>query len=352
MQEILQTENQMCRRFSLHPPLDTALQRTDVTAAEFTRAVGARFDVNRVLFPLAPRYNIAPGARISVVTQGRETGAKYLEGYHWGLIPSWADDPEMKRRLINARAETIARKAAFRDSLVRRRCLIPASGFFEWKSPGHGERVPLHVQSREKYFAFAGVWDEWITPEGWPLRTVALVTTEANRLLAPLHHRMPAILRREDEAAWLDPTHQNTNELTRLLQPYKAERLKVFAVSPRASHENFNQPAAVTPLENSSEVLRRCGIEVEKKKLPPRKRVVQREYSSPDGQVFFKTRSFSRDDYTFWHPVVDTHDGSVHCDCPDFRFRHAGHDPSLARPQHWCKHINRAVENCRRHGEI
>jgi putative SOS response-associated peptidase YedK len=346
----------MSRRFSLHPPLQFGEQRTeqkpDVSAAQFTFEVAARFDVSRVLFPVAPRYNIAPGARIAVVTQGRETGANYLEGYHWGLMPSWADDPEVRRRLINARAETLHQKPAFRDAFLRRRCLIPASGFFEWKLLDNGERVPLHVQSRAEYFAFAGIWEEWLTPEGWPLRTVALITTEANRILAPLHHRMPAILRREDEAAWLDPSHRNEKELTRLLQPCKPELLKIFAVSARANHENFNQPAAVTPLHNSSEVLAQCGLEVEKKKLPPKKRVVQRDFVSPDGQVFFKTRSFSRDDYTFWHPIVDTHDGHVFCDCPDFRFRHAINEPRLATPQHWCKHINRAVENCRRHGEI
>ena len=217
----------------------------------------------------------------------------------------------------------------------------------------NGERVPLYVHAaRQEYLSFAGIWEEWTTPEGWPLRTVALITTEANRMLAPLHHRMPAILRREDEAAWLDPSRQNANELTRLLQPSKPERLKLYAVSPRVTHENFNQPVAVEPLENSDEILHECGIEVEKKKLKPRKRVLQRDFVSPDGQVFFKTRSFTRDEYTFWHPIVDTHDGHVFCDCPDFRFRHAQHDPSLWRPEHWCKHIGRAVENCRRHGEI
>lgn len=342
----------MSRRFSLHPSATNDAQRTDVTAAEFTTEVANYFDVGRVLFPLAPHYNVAPGARIAVITQSRETGAKYLEGYNWGLIPAWATDPEVRHRLTNARSETLSQRPAFRDAFLRRRCLIPASGWFEWKLLPSGESVPLYIGAHEEYFAFAGIWEEWKTPEGWPLRTVSLITTEANRLLAPLHHRMPAILRCEDQAAWLDSSHRNEKELTRLLQPCKSERLKTFAVCPRASHENFNQPAAVAPLLNSDEVLARCGLQVEKKKLLPKKRVVQRDFVSPDGQVFFKTRSFSRDEYTFWHPIVDTHDGHVFCDCPDFRFRHAPHEPSLARPQHWCKHINRAVENCRRHGEI
>jgi hypothetical protein len=118
--------------------------------------------------------------------------------------------------------------------------------------------------------------------------------------------------------------------------------------------ENFNQPEAVQPLGNSAEILREIGIAPLQKRgrYAPRKRALRREYSTPDGQVFFKTRSFSRDEYISWHPVVDTADGHVFCDCPDFRFRHAAHEPRLATPQHWCKHIDRAVRNCRRHGEI
>jgi putative SOS response-associated peptidase YedK len=336
-------------------------------APDLQRKISERFGVQRTLFPLASRYNIAPHSRICVVTQDRamrnprtqkwETGARYLEGYNWGFIPFWAtleDAEHAEQRLVFARSETLPDKPAFQRSFLSRRCLIPANGFFLFKKHG-GKRVPLYVRPKDGGFcAFAGIWDEWISPAGLPVRTVALITTEANRRLAPLHQRMPAILRAQDENDWLDPAHQNIEELQHLLQPAPAKNLEVFAVAPRVQFENFNQPEAVQPLENSAEILREIGIAPLQKRgrYAPRKRALRREYSTPDGQVFFKTRSFSRDEYISWHPVVDTADGHVFCDCPDFRFRHAAHEPRLATPQHWCKHIDRAVRNCRRHGEI
>ena len=334
----------MSTRISLHGNHPQTLQREIVE----------RFNIERVLFPLAPRYNIANGTRIAVITQGNETGARYLEGYNWGLIPFWATKDDAKHRLPFARSETLDDKPAFRQAFTTRRCLIPANGFFQFKRMD-GHNIPLYVRMRDReYSAFAGIWDEWTTPEGWALRTVALITTEANRLLAPLGQRMPAILRPEDEADWLNPEHRNLDELQRLLQPAPAKEMEICAVTARVNFENFNQPETVEALANSEDILRSVGISTENKrrKLPPRKRLVRRESTSPDGQVFFKTRSFSRDEYLTWHPVVDIADGHVFCDCPDFRFRHAAHAPRIATPQHWCKHINRAVRNCRKQGDL
>jgi putative SOS response-associated peptidase YedK len=347
-------ERKMSARISLHGG----------GAPDLQRKISERFGAQRMLFPLAPRYNIAPHSRIAVITQDRatrqpqtqkmEVGTRYLEGYGWGFVPFWATPEDAEHRLAFARSETLPDKPAFRRSFLQRRCLIPANGFFLFKKH-EGRMVPLYVRPREnQYFAFAGIWDEWVSPAGLPIRTVALITTEANRRLAPLHQRMPAILRMQDESDWLDPAHQNADELQRLLQPAPAKSLSIYAVSPRVQFENFNHSEAVQPLKNSEEILRELGIAAPKKRgrYAPRKRALRREYSTPDGQVFFKTRSFSRDEYISWHPVVDTSDGHVFCDCPDFRFRHAAHEPRLATPQHWCKHINRAVRNCRRHGEI
>lgn len=363
MQEIsVIKERKMSARISLHSG-----GAPEGGTPELQRKVMERFGAGRLLFPLAPRYNIAPHSRIAVITQDRATrdpgsgktvaGARYLEGYNWGLIPSWiaSEDAERaERRLVFARSETLPDKPAFRRSFLERRCLIPTNGFFLFKQH-EGHTVPLYVRPKNGgLLAFAGIWDEWVTPAGLPLRTVALITTEANRRLAPLGQRMPAILRAQDEADWLDPAHQNVEELQRLLQPAPAKSLEIFAASPRVAFENFNQSTAIEPLENSAQILRELGLAPQPKRgrLAPRQRVVRREYSTPDGQVFFKTRSFSRDEYISWHPVVDTADGHVFCDCPDFRFRHAAHEPRLATPQHWCKHIDRAVRNCRRHGEI
>lgn len=333
-------------------------------APDLQRKISQRFGAEQMLFPLAPRYNIAPHSRICVVTQDRATrnpqtgneecGARYVEGYNWGFVPFWATPEDAEHRLNFARSETLPDKPAFRRSFLQRRCLIPANGFFLFKK--HNEKtVPLYIRARENEFlAFAGIWDEWVSPAGLPVRTVALITTEANRRLAPLNQRMPAILRMQDEKDWLDAAHQNVEELQYLLQPAPEKSLEIDVVTPRVEFENFNYSEAIQPLENSEEILRELGIAPMKKRgcTAPRKRVLRREYSTPDGQVFFKTRSFSRDEYISWHPVVDTSDGHVFCDCPDFRFRHAAHAPRLATPQHWCKHIDRAVRNCRRHGEI
>lgn len=333
----------MSMRISLHGADEQTMQR------EITE----RFQIERALFPLVPHHNIAPHARVAVITQGRESGTRYLEGYQWGLLPAWTPEEDAEHRLPFARRETLHKRRAFRGSFAERRCLVPVSGFFLFKQK-EGKSVPLYIRPRNgKYFALAGVWDEWITAEGWPLRTVALITTEANRLLAPLGQRMPAVLRKEDEEMWLDPAQKYLRELRKLLQPAPVKEIEVSAVTARANFQNFDERAAVQALPNSPQILEGLGIDWENRKvLPPRKRLVRREHASPDGQVFFKTRSFTSDEYLSWHPVVDVADGQVFCDCPDFRFRHAPHSPRLATPQHWCKHIDRAVENCRRHGEI
>ncbi len=329
----------MCGRFTLH---------------HVTEEVVERFGVNQVFFPLTARYNIAPSQRIAVITEGRVTGARYLEGYKWGLVPFWSRDPDIGHRLINARAETLAKKPAFKYALTRRRCIIPASGFFEWKKGGD-ERFPLHIRPRGgEFFGFAGLWEEWMTPQGWAIRTCTLITTETNRLLAPLHDRMPAILRPQDEAAWLDPSNQNGLELLRLLQPYPVEKMEVYPVSQRVNLPAFDDVECIEPVEDARHLLPQILHSTEATKLhrlPPKRRQVLRDFAVP-GQVFFKTRSFTRDDYTYWHPVVDLETGHVFSDCPDFRFRHAEYEPDVMTPQHWCKHLARAVKNCERHGEL
>lgn len=330
----------MCGRFALHHSTEQVLER---------------FGVQRVLFPLTAHYNIAPSQRIAVITQGKETGERYLEGYKWGLVPFWARDPIVGQRLINARAETLAEKPAFKHALTRRRCIIPASGFFDWKKEGD-ERLPQYVRPREgPLFAFAGLWEEWLTPEGWPLRTCVLITAETKRLLAPLRNRMPAILRAADEAAWLDTSLQNATELRRLLQPYPAQQMDVYPVSQRVNSAACDDPRCIelaADARQSVSLLLDAKAERKPSRLPPRRRHVMRDFVVPGEQVFFKTRSFTRDDYTRWHPVVDVETGHVFCDCPDFRFRHAGHEPDILTPQHWCKHLARAVRNCQRHGEV
>jgi putative SOS response-associated peptidase YedK len=219
----------MCARFTQHH-----------TAAQITE----RFKIARVLFFAGPRFNIAPTQTVSVVMQETE---RVLAGCGWGLIPSWARDASMAAKLINARAETLAEKPSFRQALARRRCLIPADGFYEWKAEGKA-RQPWHIRLKEnRLFALAGLWDEWRGPEGTPLRTCTIVTVIPNALIASIHDRMPAILRPEHETGWLDSTVSDAAELTRWLQPYPSEEMERYRVSRRVNSAAIDQAGCLEP---------------------------------------------------------------------------------------------------------
>ena len=234
----------MCGRFTLHHSLEELEERF---AAEVEAPTVAE---------AAPRYNIAPTQEILVVTQN---GARHLHGYHWGLIPSWAKDPAIGSRMINARAETLAEKPSFRTALSRRRCLIPADGFYEWqdsmgdlvggkKSP----RTPMHIRLRDGgLFAFAGLWDEWHAPDGSPLRSCTVITTAPNAVTAPIHDRMPVILRPEDEALWLDLSISDSSTLLTLLTPYPADAMEAYAVSRQVNVPTVDDAECIAPVGTS-----------------------------------------------------------------------------------------------------
>ena len=197
--------------------------------------VAERFAVNELLETEA-RYNIAPTQNVAVVTQN---GMRHLASYYWGLIPSWAKDPTIGSRMINARAETLAEKPSFRTALSRRRCLIPADGFYEWQAAPDGSKggkTPTYLHRRDSgLFAFAGLWDEWHAPDGSPLRSCTIITTTPNSVAAPIHDRMPVILRPNDEAFWLDHAVTDTRDLLSLLTPYPADDMEAYPVSRRVN---------------------------------------------------------------------------------------------------------------------
>ncbi|MGC8783782.1 MAG: SOS response-associated peptidase [Armatimonadota bacterium] len=220
----------MCGRFTLTQP---------------TQAVAERFGVQCILFEFTPRYNIAPSQPVAVIMQD---GGRRLEACRWGLVPFWAKDPEIGNRLINARAETLAEKPAFKYSLTRRRCLIPADGFYEWRKEG-GRRVPVYIRKRDGgLFAFAGLWDEWQSPDGSPLRTCTIITTEPNALVASIHNRMPAILMPEHEALWLDTSLKEPAQLLAMLQAYPEAEMEAYPVSPRVNNPNNDDPLCIQPV--------------------------------------------------------------------------------------------------------
>ena len=210
----------MCGRFTLYHAPDE---------------VAARFEASDTLEAEA-RYNIAPTQNVAVVTQN---GTRHLDNYHWGLIPSWAKDPAIGSKMINARAETLAEKPSFRTALTRRRCLIPADGFYEWQAPAEGAKggkTPTYLHRKDSgLFAFAGLWDEWHAPDGSPLRSCTIITTTPNSVAAAIHNRMPVILRPEYEAFWLDTKITDSRDLLSLLVPYPSEEMESYPVSRRVN---------------------------------------------------------------------------------------------------------------------
>jgi len=188
------------------------------------------FDV--VVTESPARYNIAPSQPVAAVRIRPHEGNRELVNLRWGLIPFWADDPKIGYKLINARAETAATKPSFRSAFKSRRCLIPATGFYEWQKLDPKHKQPFHIGLKDgQSFAFAGLWDEWHDPEGEVIESCAVLTTDANELMRPIHNRMPVILPREEYGQWLDPSLQDQEALQRLLRPFPPEGMAAYPVS-------------------------------------------------------------------------------------------------------------------------
>ncbi|QGQ96141.1 SOS response-associated peptidase [Paenibacillus psychroresistens] len=175
-----------------------------------------------------PRYNVAPGQLVmAVISDGEKNRLGELK---WGLIPNWAPDEKMSYKMINARADTVAEKPAFRTSFQRKRCLIPADSFYEWKKIGT-DKQPMRIMFKDEgIFSMAGLYDTWTAPDGNKISTCTIITTTPNELMADIHDRMPVILRREDEQIWLDK-QQKTEDLQALLRPFPTEKMIAYPVS-------------------------------------------------------------------------------------------------------------------------
>jgi putative SOS response-associated peptidase YedK len=195
------------------------------------------------------RYNIAPSQAIPIVREEGDERSFALA--HWGLIPFWAKDVKIGYSMINARAETVAEKPAFRTAFKQRRCLIPADGFYEWQAlPGAKTKQPWFVSLRNREpMAFAGLWEIWKSPEGRNLESCTIIVTAANDLMQPIHERMPVILAPEDWETWLAPHQTNPKILQNLLQPYPGEEMTAWRVSmsvnnPKNDSEECTEPVA------------------------------------------------------------------------------------------------------------
>ena len=201
------------------------------------------FELHTAPDVVAQRFNIAPSQQIAVITNERP---HELSWHHWGLIPSWAREKRIGNRMINARSETAAEKPAFRAAFRSRRCLIPASGFFEWRRRGKA-RQPLYIMLRERpLFAFAGLWEMWRSPQGELVHSATILTTVANRFMADIHLRMPVILAREDHNAWLQPADREAHQ--RLLRPCAPELMQAWQVSTVVNRPANDTPETIEPL--------------------------------------------------------------------------------------------------------
>lgn len=208
----------------------------------------ANAEAIRLLFELpkfderlvVPRYNIAPTQPIVVVRQGHQ--GRELVPVRWGLIPWWAKDPKTLPLMINARAEGIAEKPAYRDAFKYRRCLVPASGFYDWQARGKRQKQPYAVQpANETPIAFAGLWETWHSADGSEIDSAVIITTDANRLLMPIHERMPVVLEPQDFETWLSP-HTRPDEAAALLKPTRGDLFTLTPVSTLVNSVDNDDP--------------------------------------------------------------------------------------------------------------
>ena len=217
----------MCGRYTLATPVSKLAEQFG-------------FDDSSVEIP--PSYNVAPTQSVAAVLE--EGGRRRLEVLRWGLIPPWADDPQIGSRMINARSETVAEKPSYRRAFRERRCLIPADGFYEWQRT-NGAKQPYYIHLEDGTpFAFAGLWESW-KGDG-EIRSCTILTTGANALVDEIHERMPVIVAPDAYDVWLDPASER-DELTGLLAPYPEEEMEAYPVSRFVNSPSNNDPRCVEP---------------------------------------------------------------------------------------------------------
>ena len=195
--------------------------------------------------PWEPRYNLAPGQIIPTLTSDRPDT---VVGLYWGLIPSWAKDPAIAQKLINARGETLKEKPSFKNIYRTCRCLIPADGFYEWRVVGR-KKQPTYIRLRSgQLFTFAGLWDEWKNAEGNTVKSCTIITTTANELIQKFHHRMPVIVPEPWREMWLDQKWTDTKRLDEIIRPFSSDAMESYPVSPAVNKAESEGPECVRPL--------------------------------------------------------------------------------------------------------
>lgn len=197
---------------------------------------------------LAPRYNIAPTQPVAAVRHNSDRGRRELVHMHWGLVPFWAKDPSIGSRMINARSETVSEKPAFRAAFKYRRCIVPASGFYEWRKQ-NGHKQPYYIHHKDGApLALAGLWEHWQSADGSELESCTILTTTPNDMMRDLHNRMPVILEPADYDVWLQSDGQNQGELQHLLRPAADEMLTAYPVTTFVNRPQNDAPDCIAPL--------------------------------------------------------------------------------------------------------
>lgn len=206
--------------------------------------INDRYNVEYPLLNLTANFNVAPGTEMPTISRNSPNQGVLRK---WGLVPFWAKDPKIGYKMINARGETVAEKPSFRKAIRSRRCIVPASGFYEWKREG-SKKIPHLFRPREdSLFSFAGLYETWRGPDDQEIMSYTIITTAANDLVNPIHDRMPVILAREDEDAWLDPKTP-FDEVMPLVKPYDPSAMEVHRVSTDVNYVRNNHPGLVNPV--------------------------------------------------------------------------------------------------------
>lgn len=225
----------MCGRFTVTQPI-----------AKFAKLLGIK-----KTFSQNPRFNIAPSQPVACIRLTSEQSHPEMVWLKWGLVPSWAKDPSIGHKLINARGETVAEKPSFRKAFKHQRLLVLADGFFEWKREGK-EKQPYYIRFKDhRLFAFAGLWERW-DKQAEPLESCSLITTTPNDLMTPIHDRMPVILDQNAYTTWLNPSVTEPALLKPFLSPCPADEMEAYPVSRIVNNPRHDQPTCVDPLTDAT----------------------------------------------------------------------------------------------------
>lgn len=201
---------------------------------------------DKLLQKIKPRYNIAPAQIVPIVYRD-EKGNSHIEQMKWGLVPFWAKDPSIGYKFINARSESIATKPTFRKAFLHQRCIVPASGFYEWFRAGRNKIPYFMYPKNEELFSLAAIYDIWIDTESRKLRSFAILTTDSNKLIEKIHNRMPVILEKDEEKIWLNPKIKDKDALEPLFDPYPAKEMGEHLVSKNVNSTRNESPDLIKP---------------------------------------------------------------------------------------------------------